>query len=60
MTDAPDRKKTKDRSPGARRWNDKQGTPKDPGTAQTVERAYGRYSASEQSEKKREKDERKP
>lgn len=34
-------------------WNRKQGTPKDPKAAQTVERASSRYSASEQSEEKK-------
>jgi hypothetical protein len=37
------------------RWDRKQGTPKDPKAAQTVERASGRYSASEQSEEKLER-----
>ena len=50
------REKPKERSPGDRRWNDKHGTPKDPGDAKTVERASNRYSATEQSEKKREKE----
>jgi hypothetical protein len=36
-------------------WDRKQGTPKDQKAAQTVERASSRYSASEQSEKKRKK-----
>jgi hypothetical protein len=54
------REKPKEPRPGDRRWNDKQGSPKDPGLAKTVERASSRYSATEQSEKKREreKDER--
>ena len=43
---------------GDRRWNDKQGTPKDPGMAKQVERASSRYSASEQSEDKRKKERR--
>ena len=33
-------------------WDRKQGMPKDKKAAQTVERASGRYSASEQSEEK--------
>ena len=48
-----DHEKPKTPSSGDRRWNDKQGTPKDPGLAKNVERASSRYSASEQSEKKR-------
>jgi len=36
-------------------WDRKQGTPKDPKAAQTVERASSRYSASEQSEEKQKK-----
>jgi hypothetical protein len=35
------------------RWDRKQGTPRDRKTAQTVERASSRYSASEQSEEKK-------
>jgi hypothetical protein len=35
------------------RWDRKRGTPKDPGTAKLVERAHGRYSASEQGEARR-------
>lgn len=53
-----DPKKPEPPSSGDRRWNDKQGTPKDPELAKTVERASGRYSASEQSEEKRKKDKR--
>ncbi len=34
-------------------WDRKQGTPKDQKAARTVERASGRYSASEQSEEKK-------
>lgn len=45
-------RKRKESSSGDRRWDVKQGTPKDPGMAKVVERASGRYSASEQSEKK--------
>jgi hypothetical protein len=36
-------------------WDRKQGTPKDQNAAQTVERASSRYSASEQSEEKKNK-----
>jgi len=39
-------------------WDRKQGTPKDPKAAQTVEQASSRYSASEQSEEKRKRRER--
>ena len=56
MADTDDknrREKPKAPAPGDRRWNDKQGSPKDPGLAKTVERASNRYSASEQSEEKR-------
>jgi hypothetical protein len=35
------------------RWDRKRGTPKDQKMARTVERASGRYSASEQSGEKR-------
>jgi hypothetical protein len=35
------------------RWDRKRGTPKDPKMTRSVERASGRYSASEQSEEKR-------
>jgi hypothetical protein len=49
----------RDRPAADTRWNEKHGTPKDPGLAKTVERASSRYSASEQSEQKsREKSER--
>jgi hypothetical protein len=49
-----DDKRQRDEKPsGDRRWDRKQGTPKDPGMAKTVERASSRYSASEQSERKR-------
>lgn len=52
-----DQKKPKDPAPADRRWDNKQGSPKDPGLAKTVERSSSRYSASEQAEKKREKEE---
>jgi hypothetical protein len=51
-SDRDDRRKRKESSGGDRRWNVKQGTPKDPGMAKAVERASSRYSASEQSEQK--------
>ena len=43
-------------------WDRNQGTPKDPNMAKTVERASSRYSASEQSEKRRsrESEDKKP
>jgi hypothetical protein len=53
--DRAHREKRQDRPSGDRRWDRKQGTPKDPGMAKTVERASSRYSASEQSEKKRQR-----
>ena len=42
----------KDEAANHPKWNRKQGTPKDEKTARKVERASGRYSASEQSEEK--------
>lgn len=44
--------KRKDETPSPPKWDRKQGTPKDEKTARKVERASGRYSASEQSEEK--------
>ena len=38
------------------RWDRKRGTPKDSGTAKLVERAHGRYSASEQGEARRKRE----
>lgn len=54
MVDTPrpdDKRQTE--APNHPRWDRKQGTPKDQKAAQTVERASGRYSASEQSEEKK-------
>jgi hypothetical protein len=42
----------KDEAGNQPKWDRKQGTPKDERTARKVERASGRYSASEQSEEK--------
>ncbi|WP_428661633.1 hypothetical protein [Reyranella sp.] len=40
------------------RWDRKQGTPEDKKAAQIVERASSRYSASEQSENKKDREPR--
>ena len=63
MEDIP-RAEGKARSDGKRQeeaanhppWDRKQGTPKDPQAARTVERASGRYSASEQSEERKKRE----
>ena len=47
--------KRQDEDVGHPNWDRKQGTPKDQKTAQKVESASSRYSASEQSEEKQKK-----
>ena len=54
MVDTPrSTDKRQDESANHPNWDRNQGTPKDQKTARTVERASGRYSASEQSEEKK-------
>jgi hypothetical protein len=52
-TSSPRRNAKRDQPDPDPRWDRKRGTPKDQKMARTVERASGRYSASEQSEEKR-------
>lgn len=53
MEDTPRDDKRHNEAANHPKWDRKQGTPKDQEAAGTVERASGRYSASEQSEEKK-------